>query len=466
MTRTMKGIIIMLIVLAVHVGAYADNDKAKGELRKLSDAFIGVAENARPAVVNISTESQITTGGNVPYREEDIFRYFFGDTPFTKRNRKRTVSSLGSGVIISNDGYILTNNHVIKNADKIDITLLDGRKFKAKVKGSDAMIDVALLKIEARGLPYAELGNSDKIAIGQWVVAIGNPFGLNFSVTAGIISALGRKGITESPLQQLIQTDAAINKGNSGGPLLDLDGRVIGINTAILSRTGGFDGIGFAVPVNLIKNILPQLKKTGQVQRGFLGIRMQSLDRSLKEGFQYKGKGGVLIAEVNRGGAADNAGLLRGDIIVKINDDQILDYQDAYVAISSHSPGDRIRIKIFRNGKYINLTARLTAKRSSQREIKSKNDEIGLKVQSLTDAVRSKYRIPRDINGVIVVSVEKGKFADRAGLKEGDVVLSIRDRKVVTMDDYLEALSRIKTGDGIMFYIYREGSKIYTYYSE
>ncbi|MCD6579551.1 Do family serine endopeptidase [bacterium] len=458
-----KFYFLFLFFFLFQIVGFAEIENTKKQLQSISDAFIEVSQKIRPAVVNISTEAEISTNfsGLPGFPNDDIFRHFFGQPSAPE---KRKVEALGSGFIISDDGYIITNYHVVKDATKIKVTLLSGKKYEAKVIGIDNTIDIALIKIKAKGLAYADLGDSDKLKIGQWVIAIGNPFGLNFSVTAGIVSALGRQGMTNSPLQQLIQTDAAINRGNSGGPLIDLNGNVIGINTAIVSRSGGFEGIGFAVPVNLAKNIIPQLKKTGTVKRGFLGITVQNI-KNLKKGFHFKGENGALVSDITKNSPAEKSGMKIGDIIVSIDGKKVKDSTDLAIKIASHTPGDIIILRVWRKNKYMNIRAKLSSKSNDYARTKS-SDKIGLKVKSLTTNVRRNYKIPSDIQGVIVISVKEGKFAQKAGLQKGDVLLKINNSRITTMEDYLKIIAQANTKRGILFYIFRNGGKIYSYYGE
>ncbi len=451
---------LLTFLFLFQIVGFAQIENTKKQLESISNAFIEVSQKIRPAVVNISTVSEVTANLS-PFPNDDIFRKFFGMPVVPQKQR---VEALGSGFIISPDGYILTNYHVVKDAVKIKVTLLSGKEYSAKVIGVDNTIDVALIKINAKKLPYASLGNSSKIKIGQWVIAIGNPFGLNFSVTAGIISALGREGITRSPLQQLIQTDAAINRGNSGGPLIDLNGNVIGINTAIVSSSGGFEGIGFAVPINLAKNVIPQLKKNGMVKRGFLGVTVQNIN-NVKKAFHYKGENGALISDIQNNSPASKAGLKVGDIIVSINNKKINNSSDLAIQIASHSPGDIIKLRLWRKNKFMNINVTLGTKKGDY-ILTKQTDKIGLKVKSLTGDVRRMYKIPSDVQGVVIISVKPGKFAQKAGLKEGDVLLKINNIKINTMDDYLKAIAKANKKRGILFYIYRNGGKIYSYYGE
>ncbi len=458
MKRTLSVLLVVLLL------SFTAAQTGQDYLKALSRAFIDVSSKVRPAVVNVSTEGEIKQQLN-PWMNDEFFKFFFGEEP-EAREQVRKVSSLGSGFIISEDGYILTNYHVIKDATKITITLLDGKTFNAEIIGSDQIYDIALLKIKGNKLPYAVLGDSDELEIGEWVVAIGNPYGLNFSVTAGIVSALGRESKTEFGIQRMIQTDAAINKGNSGGPLINLDGEVVGINSAIVSQTGGFEGASFAVPINMARSILDQLKKKGVVRRGFLGVTVQTIDKDLRKGFNIEGENGVVVTDVIRGSAAEKAGIQVGDIILKVNDKEIKEFYDLHFTISSFAPGDEVKIELIRNKKKRTVVAKLKDRDDYAGEPQTRYDMIGLKVQSLTESMRMKYKIPADVQGVIVVGVENGKFGEKARLEAGDVIISVNNERIATMDDYLNIMKTIQPRNGILFYLYRDGSKIYTYYAE
>ena len=320
----------------------------------LVDSYAGAVEQAAPAVVNINTAKVVTLRRN-PFFDDPVFRQFFGDMAGPPQRRVET--SLGSGVIIGEPGYVLTNHHVIAGASAIQVFLRDGRSAEAKVIGSDPESDLAVLKIDLPRLPVITLGRSDKLRVGDVVLAIGNPFGVGQTVTMGIISATGRSQLGINTFENFIQTDAAINPGNSGGALVDARGNLIGINTAIFSRTGGYQGIGFAIPISLAKEVLEQIIQHGRAVRGWLGVEAQTITPELARALKLKQSDGVIVAGVLRGGPAQQAGLRPGDIIVSIGDEKIDDAHEALMAISRLKPGQAVKIGIKRDGDEIELNA-------------------------------------------------------------------------------------------------------------
>ena len=380
-----------------------------------------------------------------------------------QRNRApdRTQQGLGSGVVITADGYVLTNNHVVEGADDVRVSIGDSNKrYEAKIVGRDPGSDLAVLKIEASGLSPATFADSDQLMVGDVVLAIGNPFGVGQSVSSGIVSALSR-GMGMGAFEDFIQTDAAINPGNSGGALLDTDGRLIGINSAILSRTGGFAGLGFAIPANLVRSVAEQLVNTGRVERGLLGVRPQPLDEELTA--QFGTEKGALLSEVTEDGPADKAGLKAGDVITKINTIEIRDPRHLTMTVSQLAPGTKITVTYLRNGKTATATATLArrdAEVAARDEIPApKKDEgilNGVGVGEITAEMRSQMQIPARVKGVIVTSIEADTPAAKQGLREGDVIVEL-DRKPLTSVDQAVKLSEEIKGPRFLVLLWRNG---------
>ncbi len=411
--------------------------------QKLSEAFSLIAEKAAPAVVYIETERVITS----PFRQippmeffgDEFFKRFFSPPRYKERGA-------GSGFILSKDGYIVTNNHVIEGAQKIIVKLVDGRTFKAKIIGTDSFSDVALLKIEADNLPVLTLGNSDLLRIGEWVIAIGNPFGLTHTITVGVISAKGRSGIGISDIEDFIQTDAAINPGNSGGPLINLKGEVIGMNTAIFTRSGGYMGIGFAIPINIVKTVVEQLKTKGKVERGWLGVVIQDLTPTLAEELGLKVMEGVVITEVIPDSPASRAGLKEKDVIVAINKKPIKNASELRSYILLTKPGTEIVLDIIRNGQKLEFKVVIEAPKkevlTSKRELEQLNnflEELGFMVSNITPEIQKKYRLP-STQGVVVVEVIPESPADYAGLSPGVIIDEVNRKKVKNLIEFYQAL--------------------------
>ena len=374
--------------------------------------------------------------------------------------------SLGSGFIFDPDGYIITNNHVVEGADKIKVKLLDGREFKATIKGRDPMTDLALIKIESgnHDLPVLPLGDSDAMQVGDWVLAVGNPFGLTHTVTQGIISAKGRV-IGAGPYDDFLQTDASINPGNSGGPLVNLKGEVVGINSAIVA-TG--QGIGFAIPSSMAKSIIPQLKEKGSVVRGMLGVQIQMVTPELAKSFGLKEPMGALVAEVNPGSPAAKAGLQRGDVIVDFNGTPIKEMHELPRLVAGTPPGKTANLKVLRNGKeqefhgyYCrNETGNDVPIQESTEEGESEKSTLGMTVQELTPQLARNLQL-KDTSGVVVVQVEQGSPAGDAGIRPGDLVEEINGIPIKTMKDYQTQLANQKPGSSIRFLMKRRGKTMY-----
>ena len=410
-------------------------------------------DKALPAVVNVATTGTVKTRMN-PLMDDPIFRRFFN---VPRQPRERKTSSLGSGVIVdAKKGYIITNNHVIAKADEITVALSDGRKIKAKLIGTDPETDVAIIQIKADNLTALKMANSDSLRVGDFAVAIGNPFGLSQTVTSGIVSALGRSGLGIVSYEDLIQTDASINPGNSGGALVNLHGELIGINTAIFSKSGGNIGIGFAIPVNMAKNVMQQLIEHGEVNRGRLGAQAQDLTPELAQAFNLKNShGGAVITQVLPGSAAEKAGILTGDVLVELNGKAIGDASDVRNVIGLLRVGEKVRLKILRDGKTKNLVAVVSKPDSDMKEGKALHSKLeGAEFGDIQKGSRLYGRV----EGVLILNVERGSKAWAAGLRKGDVISSVNRRKIKSLSEFKQALKgskrlllNLQRGNGALF---------------
>jgi len=421
-----------------------------------------------PAVVNISTTQVVKLNRprmRNPFGQQDPFDEFFNNF-FGRMPKEQKRKSLGSGFIVSPDGYILTNNHVVEKADEVTVTLLDKEEFKAKVVGTDPKIDIALIKIDAKKkLTYVELGDSDKLDVGEWVVAIGNPFGLGHTVTAGIVSAKGRI-IGSGPYDDFIQTDASINPGNSGGPLFNLKGEVVGINTAIVQ---GGQGIGFATPIQLAKSVLEQLKEKGKVTRGWLGVYIQRLTPEAAENLGISGRRGALVSDVTSGGPAEKAGIRSGDVIVGFNGKEIRDEHDLPQAVASTKPGKSVDVRLLREGKEMSVAVMIAemegdpgkpGKPSGEQEL-SKN--LGLTVQDITPEIAQRFQL-ENAKGVVVTGVEDGSPAEDGGFNEGDIIRAIvRQNKrnpVTSVAEFAKLVKKFQSDKTMLFLVERGDARI------
>jgi serine protease Do len=429
--------------------------------KTISPEFVELAKKNKPTVVNISTTKVITPkaqpgtpfggGGKTPF--DDFFEHFFNQAPA----RPQTARSLGSGFIISDDGYILTNYHVIAGADEIKVKLSDSREFKAVLKGGDEKLDLALLKIDAKDhLPVALLGDSDALEVGEWVMAIGNPFGLGQTVTAGIVSAKGRV-VGSGPYDDFIQTDASINPGNSGGPLFNANGEVIGINTAIVA---GAQGIGFAIPVNMAKEILPQLKEKGKVTRGWFGVVVQPITPELAQSFGLSERKGVLVSQVIKDSPADKAGLKSGDIIIEFAGKPIHEMQELPRMAANMPVGKKAVVRIIRNGRIEEKTVLIEQMKEGGEESTVVQSKLGFIATELTVDLAGKLGI-KETKGVIVVEVKPGSPAEEAGMAPGDIIAQIDDTPIATMADFKKTAESRKTGSILRFLLRRGDSSLY-----
>jgi serine protease Do len=466
--RVLTGF-VMAVLLSILAGVFTDSltgceKKKSAEVIGFPQSFADLAEKVKPAVVNISTEKTVRIPGS-PFRHffgpdepfGDFFRRFF-DEDIPDRELKQ--QSLGSGFIIDKDGYIITNNHVVEGADEIKVKLADGREFKAKVIGRDPKTDLALIKITTlfKNLPVLPLGDSDKIRVGDWVLAVGNPFGLEHTVTQGIISATGRV-IGSGPYDNFLQTDAPINPGNSGGPLINLKGEVIGINTAIIA-TG--QGIGFAIPSNMAKAVVSQLKEKGKVVRGWLGVSVQTITPEMAAAFGLKKPEGALVSDVVAGGPAQTAGIKRGDIITAYDGKEIKRMSDLPRLVAETPVGKTVEIKVIRDGKEMALKATISELPAGKIAFGGpvSEESLGMRVDNITPRWSHQLGI-KDKSGVVVTGVAPNSPAEEAGIQVGDIIKEINRKPIRNMKDYESGLSGWERGKPLLLLIKRGGQTFY-----
>ena len=421
-----------------------------------------VAKLVKPAVVNVSTRRQAasTPMPPSPFSDRDpfndFFKHFFGDQP------PRPIRSLGSGFVINADGYIVTNNHVVDGASEVRVKLSDGREFPATVVGRDSKTDLALLKVDAIGLPVISMGDSGQLQIGEPVMAIGNPFGLEQTVTTGIVSATGRV-IGEGPYDDFIQTDASINPGNSGGPLISTRGQVVGINTAIFSQSGGSIGIGFAIPANLAKGVITQLAESGHVVRGWLGVAIQPVTPDLAKGFKLGEPAGALVSSVVDGSPAMKAGLKQGDIIVEFNGRKVARGEDLPKAVADTAVGREVALGVLRDGKPVTLKATI-ARLEERSTVVAANPggkpSLGVSVQSLNPTLARELGL-KESRGALVREVRDGSPAEAAGLRAGDVIAEVDRHQVASAEDLQRAIERHDKGAPLLLLVHRQEGSLY-----
>ncbi|MBS0648143.1 MAG: DegQ family serine endoprotease [Verrucomicrobia bacterium] len=434
--------------------------------KQLSQSFTRVAKQASPAVVFIKVEINPADNDNFGYQNDpfspfndDFLQRFFGFQG--KPQQPQPQIGQGSGFIVSADGYIMTNSHVVKGADKIEVTLNDGEIKTATLVGADPYTDLAIIKIEGKDFPFLKLGDSEALDVGEWVIAIGSPFQLQASLTVGVVSAKGRQGLNITQLEDFIQTDAAINPGNSGGPLLDLDGDVIGINTAIVSRSGGYMGIGFAIPSNMARNVMDQIIKKGSVTRGFLGVSMQTVDKEIAAGFNLTKVEGVLISGIEPGSPAEKAGLQQGDILLECNGKPIKSLQSFRYDISLMNPGAKINLKVYRKGKTLTVPVTLgSASEATSPAVISQ--KLGIEVENLNSDYRNQLGYGTGDEGVVITKVKPGSPAALAGIRPGCLIQAINHKKVSNTSEYEAALNEASQNKRVLLLI-RHGktSKFY-----
>jgi Do/DeqQ family serine protease len=483
-----KKFSLILVLLASIITISAQDNPAKTNPKVVTTDekgntvelnFIETAKKVMEGVVNIQSTQKIqaSDGGNdqgnqVPdafrrfFDDRDFFRYFFGPEQQQPREPQERMG-IGSGVIISADGYIVTNNHVVANADELDVALHNNHTYKAKVVGTDPSTDLAVVKIEENNLPVISFSNSDEAQVGEWVLAVGNPYGLTSTVTAGIVSAKGRSlGILSgaNAIESFIQTDAAINPGNSGGALVNLKGNLIGINTAIASPTGSYSGYGFAISSNLVNKVSGDIIKYGSVKRGFMGLVLRNITSKFATDNKLKTNQGAYVDSLVSNGAGAEAGIKKGDIIVGVNGRQVQESSEVQEEVAIHSPGDKLVVTINRNGEIKNITVTL---KEMSRQAVSKNKEVsnlesslGAQFKTIDKNIASKLSID---GGVQVVKLMKGKLSDETDIKEGFIITRVNDQPVKTVDDLKKAIEK-RQGGGVMFEgVYENVPGVYYY---
>lgn len=465
---------VLCLLAGVSISSAIDQYQAGGRMAAVANAqapavsqglpdFATLAKRVGPSVVNVSTTQVRKAAADVPspFDGDDPMsqfwqRFFGGRIP---RGSQRQMG-LGSGFIIDRNGTILTNYHVVDGAQKISVTLSDGKSYDAKVLGKDQKTDIAVIKIDAgQDLPAVTLGDSDRLDVGEWVMAIGNPFGLDHTVTSGIVSAKGRQ-IGAGPYDNFIQTDASINPGNSGGPLINLRGEVVGITTAIYSQSGGNIGIGFAIPTNSIKEVLPQLKDKGRVVRGYLGTTVQKITPEIADSLGVKQQRGALVADVVRGSPAERAGIKTGDIITEFNSKEVKDSTELPGLVARVAPGTGTSVKVLRDGKEMTLAITVGEMKETEVAASGQQGELGLAVQPVTPEVAQSLGLDR-AEGLVITEVKPGSAADDAGLREGDLITQINRRPVKNLADYNREMAQSKKGQSVLLLVRRGDASVF-----
>jgi serine protease Do len=460
-----KTIFLGLVIVFFSAFWLSQNAVAKNGI---PDSFAELAAKQAHVAVNISTTKIVKSMQRLsPFQSrefkdflgDEFFRHFFGQMPEQEMKQR----SLGSGVVVSDDGYILTNNHVVADADEILVTLSDKKKYEAQIIGRDPKTDLALIKIKTENtIPAARLGDSDKLMVGDWVVAIGNPFGLGSTVTAGIVSAKGRV-IGAGPYDNFIQTDASINPGNSGGPLFNLNGEVIGVNTAIVSQSGGNVGIGFAIPINMAKSVMPQLKERGKVIRGWLGVSIQEVTQEIKEQFGLKTEEGALIGEVTKDSPAYKGGMKRGDVIISFDGKKVKAMSTLPAMVAETPVGKEVEILIIRKGKEKRLRITIGELEEDTRvaaTIPKIEESFGLSVQELTPEIAESLSLKGE-KGVVISGIKKDSPASDAGLQRGDLIQEIEHEPVENLSDYKRIMKESSLKKQILIVIKHRGHSRY-----
>jgi serine protease Do len=443
--------LVLLLLSAPAQSAQGAQDNAKASSFDFSTAIIQVAKQNIPAVVHIEvTESQEVANPFAPFGNDPFFQRFFGNPQMPKKFKKET-KGLGTGMIIDAEGHILTNHHVAGGATKIDVLLSNGQRYPATLIGTDPKTDLAVIKIAAKErLPSVTLGDSDAVEVGEWVVAIGHPRGLDQTVTHGIISAKHRQGITDpSSYQDFLQTDAAINPGNSGGPLLNLRGEVIGVNAAIASQSGGSEGIGFTIPSNMAITVSRALIAHGKVERGWIGVSIQDLTPKLAKSVQADIAKGALVAEVTKGGPADKGGLLKGDVIVAYSGKEITDSSRLRNAVAATPIGGEVKVDVLRNGKRTELTLKVANLEAAVTFLAATvKERLGVEVRAVSAGEAKKFGLDNN-QGVVITRVESKSPLAEAGFEVGDIIIGIENQAVENMQTFIELVSALQPGQKI-----------------
>ncbi|MCO6459016.1 MAG: DegQ family serine endoprotease [Pirellulaceae bacterium] len=467
------GLTAAAVAVAAVSGTAGDKppSPAVASAAEVGKAFTQVTKETTPAVVFVKVERKTAAVAQLPMQGmsdpfgDDMLRKFFGDKlPQLKMpEQPQFAVGQGSGFIISPDGYILTNAHVVGGADRVQVTLADGREFDARIVGTDSRSDVAVVKVDATGLPVLPLGNSDNLEAGEWVLAVGSPFGLPGTVTSGIVSATGRNRVGINEYEDFIQTDAAINPGNSGGPLVNLRGEAVGINTAIFSRSGGYMGIGFAIPINMARQICDQLISHGSVTRGYLGVMIQELSADLAKSFGVESTEGVLIGDVTADSPAAQAGLESGDVVVRFDGKVVKDLTEFRNLVAQTSPDSQVKLEVVRDGKPFTLTATvgtLPAK-DDQDGVSPDNgtlESLGLEVRTLNAELRERLGLDADTTGLVITQVTPGSKAMRAGLTPGTLVLSVNRQPVQSVEEFRRAVEAGQSQGPVLLRVRQDGN--------
>ena len=455
---------ISLVLFAAFMGSvpiraqdYGEFEQGKALLRSLNEAYTAVAAQVKPGVVSVATEKILPAQGRNPFRGTPWEPFFGRSTP----SRREPQYGLGSGVIVEHGGdyYILTNNHVIEGADQVNVELTDERTFEVEVLGTDPNTDLAVLSIDVGDLSALPLGDSAGLQVGELVFAVGNPLGLEHSITRGIISALGRDRIGNDEYGSFIQTDASINPGNSGGALVNIEGELVGINTAIATRSGGSDGIGFAIPVNLARNIMEQLIEYGEVRRGWLGVGIGDIDDDAAEYFKLGGRKGVLINRVMEGTPAEEAGLQSGDVILQVDDVEVRDATALRNRIAQTRPGSRVELLVWRDGREKIIKAKLDQKQEPKLSLQ-RLEKLGIAVQPLTDELAQQLDFGEE-SGILITEVIRGSIAYRKGLRRGDLIIEVNRRPVPDKEKFDAVLEEGLARDKILLVVLRGDSTFF-----
>jgi serine protease Do len=466
-------VLFVATILVAHAGAFSAAAQTQQTREGIITSFAPVVEKVAPSVVTVFTTQTVSRGLTASPLSDDILRQFFGGR--LPSEGKQTLQGLGSGVIVSPDGYILTANHVVSGAEEIMVGLgNDLRKFKAKKVGTDPGTDVALLKIDDKNLSSITFADSDKARAGDIVLAIGNPFGLRQTVTMGIISAVGRGGIGIVDYENFIQTDAAINMGNSGGALVDAEGRLLGINSAIFSRTGGNQGIGFAIPSNLASEVMQSLREKGRVIRGYIGATVQTLTPELADAMKLKGQPtGALVGELEPNAPATKAGIKTGDVITAINGKKISDARELRLMVGSMAPGTSVQIEINHDGQSKRFDLQLAempagaaeeaAETSAEENAQPEKTTVfgGVAVTNITDDIRTALDLPKDIQGAVIAEIAADSPAAKAGLHEGDVIQEVNKQPVKSAKELVAISKKLKPNEKILMRVYTQGRSSY-----